>query len=80
MARCEGTTKSGDRCKLDARPGSRFCHLHQPEEEGAEGARGEGAGKGADELGDLVPLLLAGAAALGVLLVLRGVGRLFPRL
>ncbi len=27
--RCQATTKSGQRCKITAREGSRFCHVHQ---------------------------------------------------
>lgn len=28
MAQCEGTTSSGEQCKLEAQEDSRFCHLH----------------------------------------------------
>lgn len=27
---CQGVTKAGTRCKRNARPGSQFCHSHQP--------------------------------------------------
>ncbi len=88
MARCAATTKSGERCKLEARPGSRFCHMHQPaeEREGAEEAQAEGAGgeggaaRECEPLGDLIPLLLAGAGAAVLLLVLRSFGKWMPRL
>ncbi|MEZ4837265.1 MAG: WS/DGAT domain-containing protein, partial [Caldilineaceae bacterium] len=30
--RCHATTKTGERCKLRARPGSQYCHLHQKTE------------------------------------------------
>jgi len=88
MARCAATTKSGERCKLEARPGSRFCHMHQPAEgrEGAEEAETEGAGGEAgaarecEPLGDLIPLLLAGAGAAVLLLALRSFGKWMPRL
>jgi hypothetical protein len=48
MAQCEGTTRSGERCKLDAQAGSRFCHLHgaKSEEEVPGGGRGCGRGSG----------------------------------
>lgn len=77
MARCKGTTKSGSRCKLDAQPGSDYCHLHGEIEE-------EGSAKGRPEadtlnLGDLAPLILAGAAVAGFFLLMRTVGRWIPR-
>lgn len=28
MARCEGTTLKGDRCRREARPGSSYCSIH----------------------------------------------------
>ena len=31
--RCKGKTKSGDRCKREAREGSKYCYQHQPEYE-----------------------------------------------
>lgn len=77
MARCEGTTRSGTRCRLDARPGSRFCHLHESQEEPdrVEKENGE-----AWEKDELLPLLLAGAVAAGMLLILRSLGKWLPRL
>ena len=32
MAQCQGTTKTGDQCKRDARDGSSFCSVHQDQE------------------------------------------------
>jgi hypothetical protein len=75
MARCEGTTKSGDQCKLDARPGSQFCHMHGPgeEEDTPEG------NEDAMEFEDFVPLLLAGVMAAGFMLFLKSFGRWIPK-
>jgi len=30
VRRCQATTRAGDRCRNRARPGSSFCHVHQP--------------------------------------------------
>lgn len=79
MARCEGTTRSGAQCKLDARPGSRFCHLHGGAEEDADTKSTE-AGEDTLEWEDLFPLLLAGVAAAGMIFFLRSFGRWIPRL
>jgi len=79
MAQCEGTTRSGERCKLDARAGSRFCHLHGAKSEEETPSAGEAAEE-AVELGDLVPLLVAGAMAAGLLFFLRSFGKWIPRL
>ena len=79
MSRCEGTTRNGDQCKRDARAGSRFCHLHG----GAEKTNTEKEGDPAEETlewGDLVPLLLAGAMAAGLLFFLRSFGKWIPRI
>ncbi|MGD8362041.1 MAG: hypothetical protein PVJ04_11500 [Gemmatimonadota bacterium] len=82
MARCEGTTRSGAQCKLDARPGSRFCHLHGGAEEDAE-MRGTDAEAEAVEdtleWEDIFPLFLAGVAAAGLIFFLRSFGRWIPR-
>ena len=32
MAQCQGTTKTGDQCKRDAKDGSSFCSIHQDQE------------------------------------------------
>jgi len=79
MARCEGTTRSGGRCKLDARPGSRFCHLHGGVEEEAE-EKGTDTGEETMEWEDLFPLVLAGVLAAGMIFFLRSFGRWIPRL
>jgi hypothetical protein len=77
MARCEGTTRSGARCKREAREGSRFCYLHNPAEERVEA---EGGDTEAVEFEDFLPLLLAGAATVAFLVVFKSLGRLIPRL
>ena len=78
MARCDGTTRSGDQCKRDARPDSRFCHVHNPEKEQTAG--GENAAAAEDlELLDLAPILLAGIMAAGLVFLLKGFGKWIPR-
>lgn len=79
MARCEGTTRSGNQCRLDARPGSRFCHLHDAAEEDAGRGKAEAAQEDV-EFGDLVHLLVAGAVVTGFFLILRSLGRWIPKL
>jgi len=78
MAQCKGTTNSGSRCKLDAHPGSDFCHLHGKNKEKAP-PQGEHAAEDTFELEDLVPLVLAGAMAAGFFILMKSVGRFFPR-
>ena len=78
MARCEGTTRSGNRCKLDARSDSPFCHLHDQSEKGGGGGANS-AQEEAEELGDLLPLILAGAVAAGFILIFKSFGRWIPR-
>lgn len=75
MAQCEGTTKGGDRCKREAQPDSSFCHMHGPDEGPDVQVSDEPA-----EWEDLVPLILAGAATLGFVLLFKTIGRLIPRL
>jgi len=75
MAQCEGTTRSGEQCKREAQPDSRFCYLHQPDAEEPEGSE-----EVQTELDDLVPLLIAGAATLAFVLLFKSLGRLIPRL
>lgn len=41
MAQCEGTTSSGEQCKLEAQEDSLFCHLHGENEEVADDAGAE---------------------------------------
>ncbi len=79
MARCEGTTRNGEQCKLDARPGSRYCHLHHPVE-GENGENEAKAGTAGLDWDDVLPLLLAGAVAAGLLFFLRSFGRWIPRM
>ena len=79
MARCEGTTRSGDQCKRDARPESRFCYVHNPEEAPEPNGENEAAAE-EFELLDLAPILLAGALTVGMVLLLKGFGKLIPRL
>ena len=75
MARCEGTTRDGDRCKREARPDSKFCYLHgDPEEEEAAVDEAE-----ALEFEDFLPLIVAGAVTFGFLLVFKSLGRFIPR-
>lgn len=79
MARCEGTTKSGDRCKREARNDSRFCYVHDPDKE--EAAAGDGDVAAEDlEFIDLAPILLAGVLTAGLVFLLKGFGRWIPRL
>ncbi|MCJ7627666.1 MAG: hypothetical protein MUO50_04665 [Longimicrobiales bacterium] len=78
MARCDGTTRSGDQCKRDAQPDSKFCYVHDPEKEQADG--GDGDATAAElELMDLAPILLAGIMAAGLVFLLKGFGRWIPR-
>lgn len=78
MARCEATTQSGERCKLDAQAGSRFCHIHAASEEDS-GEEQETAAQETLEWDDLVPLVVVGAAAAGLFLFLRAFGKWIPR-
>lgn len=32
MTQCDGKTKKGDRCKREARAGSKYCAIHQDQE------------------------------------------------
>ena len=79
MARCEGTTRSGNQCKRDAQPEQQFCYVHDPEK--AKPAGGEGGTTTEDfELLDLAPILLAGVLAAGLVFFLKGFGKWIPRL
>ena len=77
MAQCEGTTKSGKRCRLDARPGSRFCHLHDKAEEETGTGEAEAAADEATAT-DLTELILTGIAAAGIFLIFRSF-KWFPK-
>jgi hypothetical protein len=74
MARCEATTQSGNRCKLEAGEGSRFCHLHEEAEDGANRGDHEPL-----EFDDFLPLILAGAATVAFVVVFKSLGKLIPR-
>ncbi len=77
MARCKGTTRSGAQCKLDAQPGSDYCHLH--EKAGTEEGGETTGGAETFELEDLVPLIMVGAMAAGFFVLMRTVGRWIPK-
>ena len=74
MARCEGTTRDGDQCKREARAESQFCYLHGSVEEETPTDECE-----AVEWDDVLPVLLAGAATIGLLLVFKTIGRFIPK-
>ena len=78
MARCEGTTRDGDRCKREVRGDTRFCYVHDPEKERTPGGDGDVAAEELEFL-DLAPILLAGVLAAGLLFLLRGFGKWIPR-
>ncbi len=74
MARCEGTTRDGGQCKREARADSQFCYLHGTVEEETLTDECE-----AVEWDDVLPILLAGAATIGLLLVFKTIGRFIPK-
>jgi len=76
MARCEGTTRSGEQCKREARPGSRFCYVHDPEREQTNAQEEEVTEELRFE--DFVPLILAGLMTAGMVLILKSLGRWIP--
>lgn len=79
MSRCEGTTRNGEQCKREARSDSRFCHAHDPDRDPSDAAGHEETAEGL-EFVDLVPLLLAGLLAAGLVFFLKGFGKWIPRL
>ena len=79
MARCEGTTRGGDRCKREARNDSRFCYAHNPDKDEATADDGDVMADDL-ELIDLAPILLAGVLTAGLVFLLKGFGRWIPRL
>ena len=79
MARCEGTTRSGDQCKRDAQDESLFCYLHDPEKAQSDAGKGDAAAEDVEFI-DLAPILLAGVLTAGFVFLLRGFGRWMPRL
>jgi hypothetical protein len=78
MAQCKGTTKSGTQCKLDAQPGSDFCHLHGSAEGGASGEAGDSE-ECVFQLEDLGPIIVVGAVMAGMFLVAKTFGKWLPR-
>ena len=72
MAKCQGKTKSGAQCKRQAGEGSEYCSTHQPAE-GAEEAVDQ------DLTQDLMLIALGLAATGALFLVLKTVGRWFPK-
>ena len=73
MDKCQGKTKSGAQCKRQAGEGSEYCSAHQPAED-AEGVE-------AQDLTQDLMLIALGLVATGALfLVLKTVGRWFPKL
>jgi len=78
MARCEGTTQSGEQCKLDAQEDSRFCHLHGEKE--AEADQESAAAEEALCWDDVAHLVLAGVVVAGMFLFIRSFGKWIPRL
>jgi hypothetical protein len=78
MSRCEGKTRNGDRCKRDAPLDSRFCYAHDPSREQPGDAEADATTE-ALEFVDLVPILLAGILAAGLVFFLKGFGKWIPR-
>ena len=76
MAKCQGKTKSGAQCKRQASEGSEYCSSHQP----AEDAEAAEAAEAQDLTQDLMLIALGLVAAGAMFLVLKTVGRWFPRL
>ena len=79
MARCAGTTRSGDQCKRDAQEDSPFCYLHDPEKAQPDGPDGAAATE-ETEIIDLAPILIAGVLMAGLVFLLKGFGRWMPRI
>lgn len=81
MARCQGTTKSGDRCKLDARPDSEFCHLHGTDAAEDTSSAGDQAKESRPaDWEAYVPLLFGLAVAALLVLGFGRLGRWIPRI
>ena len=78
MARCKGTTRTGDQCKREAQDDSRFCYLHDPDKAQPDVGNGDASAEDV-ELSDLAPLLLAGVLTAGLVFLLRGFGKWIPR-
>ncbi len=80
MAKCQGMTKSGNQCKREAGEGSEYCTAHQPAEdaEGAE-AQDQTEDEAENQAEDLMLIALGLAATGALFLVLKTVGRWFPK-
>jgi len=79
MARCEGKTRNGDRCKREVRGDSKFCYLHDSvEDETPSEATAEE--QDTVEWDDVLPVLLAGAATLGFVMLFKTLSRFIPKL
>lgn len=79
MSQCEGKTRDGDRCKRDARADSRFCYAHDPNRGQAGPAESDAATEELEFI-DMVPLLMAGILAAGLVFFLKGFGKWIPKL
>ena len=79
MDKCQGKTKSGAQCKRQAVEGSEYCSSHQPAED-AEWAEGAEGAEDQDLTQDLMLIALGLVATGALFLVLKTVGRWFPRL
>ena len=79
MARCKGSTRTGDQCKRDASPESGYCYVHDPEKAQTGGDDGDTATEDLEFL-DLAPILLAGIMTAGLVFLLKGFGKWIPRL
>lgn len=81
MARCQGVTRSGDRCKREAQPDSEFCHLHGAEAaEDASPTADQAAASQPAEWEAYVPLFIGLIAAGLMVLGLGRLGRWIPRI
>ncbi len=84
MDKCQGKTKSGAQCKRQAVEGSEYCSSHQPAEDAEWAEEAEEADEAeeaeAQDLTQDLMLIALGLAATGALfLVLKTVGRWFPK-
>jgi hypothetical protein len=81
MARCQGTTRAGDRCKREAQEGSRYCYTHEPKENEQKAAASEAEATADEslEMEEILPLVL-GLLAAGLLVWgMRWIGRWLPK-
>jgi hypothetical protein len=81
MARCHGTTRSGDRCKREAQPDSEYCHLHATETAEESSARGDPTVDSQPAEWEAYVPLFFGLAVAGLLVLGLGrLGRWIPRI